>query len=300
MEKTAAADEVLYCDVPEPRGIDRRHRILVAEDNPINQEVIAASLTRLGHSFHVVDNGAAAVAAFDEEPFGLVLMDCRMPTMDGFEATRAIRQREDERKNGIRIPILAISANATQADRQLCLASGMDDHIAKPFTLTQLKQKLEKWIAATERPIHEGATRPVVTATEGPTFHLLHAETLRAFDDLQMPDQPSIIDELIDSFYRTAPQQLHLIGSLLRESDLKGSMTAAHGMKSASAAIGLTALSNAFRSIETCVGAKDRDGALLAAQKTGYVLNRSLHELSMFKAHFDRLESRDITFGVKI
>jgi signal transduction histidine kinase/HPt (histidine-containing phosphotransfer) domain-containing protein/ActR/RegA family two-component response regulator len=262
-------------------------KILVAEDNPINQEVIAASLTRLGQSFTIVDNGGAVLAALDEDQFSLVLMDCRMPVMDGLEAAQAIRQREGALRT-VRIPIVAISANTTQADRESCFASGMDDHIAKPFTLAELKQKLEKWIPTQPYPVSAGAARPVATAGAGaPRFQLLEVEKLRAFEDLQMPGEPSIIHELIDSFLRTAPQQLHLIGALLSENDHKGSIIAAHGMKSASAAIGLTALSDAFRSIEVLIDGAHGDEASLAVQRTAHVLNKSLHELSVFVTDLD-------------
>jgi HPt (histidine-containing phosphotransfer) domain-containing protein len=223
-----------------------------------------------------------------------------MPVMDGLEAAQAIRRREAERQTGARIPIVAISANATQADRDFCFACGMDDHIAKPFTLAELKQKLEKWIPTPPVRLAESATRLVGTPSPGaPTFHLLDAEALRAFEELQMPDQPSIIKELIESFLRTAPQQLHLIEALLEENDDKGSIIAAHGMKSASAAIGLAALSDAFKSIETCVDNGKWDEAMLSVRQTGYVLKKSIDELTLFMMNFGRFESQDINPGVK-
>ena len=239
MAKVTPQPQPLVRDIPPsaaPAAVphaSQAKKILVAEDNPINQEVIAASLTRLGQSFTIVDNGGAVLAALDEEQFSLVLMDCRMPVMDGLEAAQAIRHRE-EALHTARIPIVAISANTTQADRESCFASGMDDHIAKPFTLAELKQKLEKWLPTGEFSINPSAARPVTTAGAGagaraPRYQLLDVEKLRAFEDLQMPGEPSIIHELIDSFLRSAPQQLHLIGALLSENDHKGSIIAAHG-----------------------------------------------------------------------
>lgn len=258
--------------------------ILVVEDNLINHEVIAASLTRLGHIFRIVENGAAALAACDEENFCLVLMDCRMPIMDGFEATRALRDRESMRKTGFRIPILAISANAAEADRELCLDSGMDDFIAKPFTLAELKQKIEKWLSSSGCTLPERATLALgIPDVDAPIYLFLDAATLSAFDDLQMPEQPSIVNELIDTFIRTAPQQLQLIEHILNKPDFKGAGLVAHGMKSASSAIGLANLSNSFELIESSVSVGNREVAISTASEAWTCLDGSLREIALFK-----------------
>jgi signal transduction histidine kinase/CheY-like chemotaxis protein len=128
-------------DARERRG---RQRILVAEDNPVNQRVAAAVLQRAGWRHELVENGARAVEAFAAQPFDLVLMDCQMPILDGFEATRRIRALE----RGARVPIVALTANAFDGDRQACLAAGMDDFIAKPFKTPELIATLDRWLAA--------------------------------------------------------------------------------------------------------------------------------------------------------
>jgi CheY-like chemotaxis protein len=124
-------------------------KILVAEDNLVNQEVIAEAVRELGYDFVMVDNGNAAVAEAQSGNYGLVLMDCRMPAMDGFEATKAIRKAERDSGVGGRIPIIAVSANAMKGDREKCLACGMDDHMAKPFTLTGLRVLFHRWVPKT-------------------------------------------------------------------------------------------------------------------------------------------------------
>ena len=120
-------------------------RILVAEDNPVNQQLARAMLLRLGYQTDVAGNGEEAVEAVMTLPYDLVLMDCQMPVMDGFEATRAIRAREGTIRH---TTIVAVTANAMEGDRERCLTAGMDDYLAKPFRAGDLNRVLERWIAA--------------------------------------------------------------------------------------------------------------------------------------------------------
>jgi CheY-like chemotaxis protein len=121
--------------------------ILLAEDNPVNQEVAVGMMESLGCRVHVVENGAEAVAAFDQTGdygFDFVLMDCQMPVMDGFEATRRIRKIEGD---GHHTPILALTANAFESDKQACLEAGMNDMLSKPFSRDALSALLDRWKA---------------------------------------------------------------------------------------------------------------------------------------------------------
>ncbi|MEO8369245.1 MAG: ATP-binding protein [Candidatus Solibacter sp.] len=127
--------------IPLPAVRGRTARILVVEDNPINQKLVLAQLRRLGYEPTAVNNGAEAITAVDREPYDLVLMDCQMPVMDGFEATRRIRAAHPERP-----PIVAVTANAMPADRELCLNGGMNDYLSKPMALQALAKVLEKWL----------------------------------------------------------------------------------------------------------------------------------------------------------
>lgn len=145
-----------------------RCRVLVAEDNEVNRLVIVRFLAKLGYQADVVEHGRAAVEALERERYDLVLMDCSMPEMDGFEATRLIRAREasgaarhetwpmqgkggaasDDTANPSpgRVPIVALTANAMEGDRERCLAAGMDDYVSKPVTLDALCRVLERWV----------------------------------------------------------------------------------------------------------------------------------------------------------
>lgn len=123
---------------------DTRARILIVEDNPINQLVVTGILKKLGYKTDVVGNGKEALRSLELIPYDIILMDCQMPEMDGYEATRIIRSSfssviEHE------IPIIAMTANAMQGDKEKCIAAGMDDYIPKPISVEQLKEKLDKW-----------------------------------------------------------------------------------------------------------------------------------------------------------
>ncbi len=138
--------ERFLSELPEPPlsiiATTRAARILVAEDNVVNQKVVRGALTRLGHLITIVNNGAEAVAASRESRFDLILMDCQMPVMDGFEATREIRRLEQSSQ--IRIPIVALTADAMQGTDELCRAAGMDAYLTKPLDLAKLRETLAR------------------------------------------------------------------------------------------------------------------------------------------------------------
>ncbi len=156
----------------------RKARILVAEDNSINQMVALKMLAKLGHSAEAVGNGQEALKALASIPFDLVLMDCQMPEMDGFEATRAIRAWRRPSDDGAgeakvdpavvrSIPIIAMTANAMKGDRELCLAAGMNDYLAKPVKAGDLADVIEKWLARTDRDPASAAAATASRTREG-------------------------------------------------------------------------------------------------------------------------------------
>ena len=124
-------------------------QILVVEDNLVNQTVARRLLERLGYSCQIADNGCEAIRMFDADDFVAILMDCQMPEMDGYEATVAIRTRESDS----RIPIIAMTANASHAARDHCFESGMDDFLSKPAQLSDLRRVLERWVTVPLAPI---------------------------------------------------------------------------------------------------------------------------------------------------
>ncbi|MGZ6744504.1 MAG: response regulator, partial [Nocardioides sp.] len=119
--------------------------VLVVEDSDINQLVAEGILVHLGYTVSLVDDGLAALAALDEGAFDAVLMDCQMPGMDGYDATREIRTREGSRRH---TPVIAMTAGAVEGDRERALAAGMDDYVSKPVSPRELQAVLERWVRA--------------------------------------------------------------------------------------------------------------------------------------------------------
>lgn len=135
-------------DAAELAAHDPQHspdaRVLLVEDNPVNRTVVEAMLRSLGLQVSVAGDGAQAVSMVSKEKFALVLMDCRLPVMDGYEATRRIREMPGLES----LPIIALTANARHGDRDICLQAGMNDYLAKPFKRTDLQQVLQRWLTA--------------------------------------------------------------------------------------------------------------------------------------------------------
>jgi two-component system, sensor histidine kinase and response regulator len=203
---------------PRPSAVPRPHsggmRVLVAEDNPINQRVAQRMLARLGHSAHVVSGGAQALAALDAHPYDVILMDCQMPGMDGLQATAAVRARTGPERA---IPIIAMTANAMKGDRERYLASGMSDYISKPVDLERLTDVLERW-----RP--EDDNSPI------------DLEMLERFAGEEGDD--GLLKEVIEVYLETAPDHLATLRAATRVGDARSAARAAHDLRSASEYVG--------------------------------------------------------------
>jgi signal transduction histidine kinase/CheY-like chemotaxis protein/amino acid transporter len=266
-------------------------RILLAEDNLVNQEVTAESLRYIGYDLDIVDNGAAAVAAFESTEYALILMDCHMPKMDGYEATQAIRRIEQGRASRARIPIIALSANAMKGDKDHCLACGMDDHLAKPFELAGLRGMLERWLRLSPSYKHTAADPPAGshdgTLERGSAEHgTLQYETevpiidwsaLERIAQLQRPGRASVLAKVVRAFSESTPVLLDALETALAENNFDGIRERAHGLKSSSANVGAANLSRMFRELECTAGEQncERAWALLKKVRHEY---RSVHD----------------------
>jgi len=133
-------------DARSVAGQTRRLRILLAEDNEVNQRVAVRMLQKLGHDVIVAEDGQQAIDRLETESFDLVLMDVQMPNMDGFDATRHIRERAEALK-AARVPIIALTAHAMKGDRERCLAAGMDGYVSKPIRVAEITSAIDRVLA---------------------------------------------------------------------------------------------------------------------------------------------------------
>jgi len=228
--------------LPVATTLEQR-RILLAEDHEISQEVAETMLRMAGYQCEVVANGRLAVEAVRARPFAAVLMDCQMPEMDGFEATREIRRMERQGQThagaGGHIPIIALTANAIKGDRERCLASGMDDYLSKPLNMDRLIEVLEIHIAG--RGASTGsqvAASPQERSTPAPKVPVDRARPAMPFD-LELLRKKWGADMafcrgLIAKYQRRLGADVDRIESHLRAGDAGAAAAAAHGLKGAS------------------------------------------------------------------
>jgi len=215
-------------------------RVLVAEDNPVNQRVAQRILERLGFEADVVDSGEDAVAAMRTGSYVAVLMDGQMPRMDGYEATAQIREMEG---GGRRTPIIALTASAMKGDREKCLAAGMDDYVSKPVTPEQLDAVLRRWLPGAE----DGGELPPTDLS--PTG----AETVdwEIVADLLSVTQPEFLAELLGVFTRETGTALTSLRHAVRVGDLHALHRVAHRLRGSCATLGARRMMGQCDRLET-------------------------------------------------
>jgi len=224
-------------------------RILLAEDNPVNQELTLRMLESLGCQVDVVADGRAAVEAVYRTAYDLVLMDCMMPEMDGYEATRVIRAREAEGNgkevsNHRHIPIIALTAEALVGSREKCLSAGMDDYLPKPFTREQLRTLLKPWLLKDGRENNGSAKTtsepqiPSETARSGTEESPLDPRVLERIRALQRPGEPDLLGKVIEIYLRESPRLVQAIREASTKGEAEALRKAAHSFKSSSANLG--------------------------------------------------------------
>ena len=222
----------------------QRPRLLVADDNPVNQKVAVAMLARIGYRTDAVSNGAEAVEAHSLMRYGAILMDCQMPEMDGFEATTEIRRREGSSSH---VPIIALTAAAMKADRERCLEVGMDDYIAKPARLEHLAAVLARWVDQTpaESP-PEAAPIPEETSE----LDVLDGPQIDELRDVMGGDEPDPYVGLADLFLEQLDLGLATLRRTAERGDAASLAREAHGLKGAAGNVGAPALRALFLEIE--------------------------------------------------
>ncbi|MBM7865436.1 response regulator [Heliobacterium gestii] len=238
-------------DVPEVAPLIQEpaadRMILLAEDNPVNQKLVLLQLKKLGLHAHAVMNGREAVEAARNVHYSLILMDCQMPIMDGYEATQTIRSLESQ--SGRRTPIIAMTAYAMQGDKEHCLQMGMDDYLSKPFVIQALRRVLERWLP--DRPCDSAA---IDTGA-------IDAGVLDSLRELQEEGEPDIVAEVVEIFLRDTPPKIAALREAVQLQDARLLTNLTHSLKSSSAGIGANALSACSKELE----AMGRQGCLDAA-----------------------------------
>jgi two-component system, sensor histidine kinase and response regulator len=235
-------------------------RVLIAEDNAVNQEVATGMLEAMGCRTVSAPNGRAAIRLVAQQAFDVILMDCEMPIIDGIEATRRIREIEamapvaaDRNSKQQRTPIIALTAHALNEVRDKCISAGMDDFLVKPFDDQQLAETLRRWVAPS-RITERGNAEPEAalsppTEVESARASVIEMPVIESLRALDRNGGTSRLDRAISRFVDVAPS----LAATIRETDDAGTLwRAAHSLKSSAGALGATQLSRRCAAIEAC------------------------------------------------
>jgi signal transduction histidine kinase/DNA-binding response OmpR family regulator len=251
-----------------------RGSVLLVEDNPINQQVAKAMLTNLGVRTTVAADGREAVEQVRAHQFDVVLMDCQMPVMDGYQATAAIRALGGY---GARLPIVALTANAMAGDAQKCIDAGMNEFLAKPFTIAQLQARLARWLpdaAATLAPTPERAPVDEARASQA-----LNAKVLDALRSLAPSGGADLLREALQTFLDTVAPRMEQLDTALAAGNAETVMRTAHFLKSGAANVGAEGLSQLLAQVERLGREQRLDEARALVEPLRAELARATHDM---------------------
>ncbi len=256
----SASDAAPLAAPPSSASSASSRRILVAEDNPINQEVIREILSELGYATCVVDNGLQALTALEQESFPVVLMDCQMPELDGYGAAREVRRRESPSR---RIPLIAVTAHAFEGEREKALAAGMDDYVTKPINSAVLSEVIRRWWPKELTPDPESGER-LASVSPGPEPAL----------------DPAVkrSDAVARVFLKHVPEQVKTIGHAIATGDDATLKAAAHKLKGSCLAVGIPQMAELCAWLEEGQGGQGDRAAAFSALEA--VFARARAELS--------------------
>jgi two-component system, sensor histidine kinase and response regulator len=224
-----------------------RPRLLIAEDNVVNQKVSVAMLDKIGYDTDVVSNGLKAVDAVSRHQYAATLMDCHMPEMDGYEATAAIRRLERERGSD-RLPIIAMTAAAMEGEKDKCLAAGMDDYIAKPVKLDELAAVLKRWInGAAVRSPRDRNDAELDQVADSAHLDLARVAELRELVDKQDRDAFTLLAKI---FFEDGRRRLTVLRAAFDSGDPAQTASEAHGLRGSAANLGAVRLSKLCEELE--------------------------------------------------
>jgi len=239
-------------------------KILVAEDNLVNQDVAREMLTFMGCQVEIVENGRQAEDAVKAENFDLILMDCHMPEMDGFEAALQIRRHEEAEGVKKAVPIIALTGDVRLGIREHCQEEGMNDYLSKPFGMSELQAAIGQWLMRREdgaevlTPLHESEPAEPVDSMADCVLDQKRLDMIRA---MQRPGRPNVLDKIITLYQENSPAVLRSIRQAITEKDGESLCEAAHSLKSSSANLGATHLFSLCKKLEEMGRVEQLEGA---------------------------------------
>lgn len=255
---------------------DPSWRILLAEDSPLNQRVATAMLENLGCHVDVVGDGAEAVKAAAREPYDAIFMDCQIPVLDGYEATREIRRNEGAARH---TPIVAVTASALGSGRVRSLAAGMDDHLTKPLTRESLAMALSRWVEGGSKPAaaieadEHRSTADLETTLAG-SAPVLDAEVIARLRRLGEDAGQDLLGELTTIFMADADIRMAELRTAIAEQEAATVARLAHTLSGASASIGATELAHLCLDLERRATAGDLTGGATLAEPVAAEVER--------------------------
>ena len=238
-------------------------RVLLAEDHPVNQDLLARVLQRLECHVTLAANGHEVLRYLNSDAFDVVLMDCDMPEMDGFEATRALRERE-RISAGARVPVIALTANALAGDRERCIAVGMDDYLSKPVESAALRDAIARWSEPKasssmqeRKQLSAHIMDPRINASDDSADDALDTNVIDSLLAMDPDGKNGFMSGLIDTYRNCFEEDFNALRSALRDQRADAGRKAAHRLKSASANLGAKSLAGACAAVEAACSEQD-------------------------------------------
>ena len=268
-----------------PRLARPNARILLAEDNAVNEVVARGSLELLGCIVSSVSNGQQAVEAVVNNDFDLVLLDCQMPVMDGFSAATQIRKLNKFAGASRHLPIIALTANVEDGIREKCRDAGMDDYLSKPLEQQRLAAMLNRWLGDSDSAEFDhsepSAISPTDAGTPGDDEPVLQSQALDNIRAMQQPGTPDLLDKIIRIYLDESPALLEDIRSAAANEDLEAMQDAAHSLKSSSANLGAERLAKLCRQLESFDPKGDKQVAIELSKAIALELDATLAALTL-------------------
>ena len=251
--------------------------VLVADDDPTHQLVIKALLKKAGYRVLAAPDGKVALELFTQAVPDIVLMDCQMPILDGFQATQAIRQLESN-SNDQSVPVIAVTGGSEVSDRKKCIASGMDDYLSKPFTGEQLREIISKYLEHRDPPpIHEDLDR----AAQESDSPVIKSSVLDGLSKLQEGWGQDVVRKVVQVYLDSSREIIAKLGSALDAADVASVVAHAQILKSSSAKVGALKLAELCKTLATAGRQGDLSSAPEIHQQVQQEHKRVLEALTL-------------------